>query len=1380
LKRIYVKAVANDGPHAQEVESPPLEIQVQVWNPPTISAFPPSAATPANPGEITLPDKVSWLNGRYVGVVRQPIKFQAAGAAQNSDPAEQLNFVWDFNNDGTFEIGQSTGFYSFPSTLIPQNLDTVANYIQNNNVPPSVIGTFSTISFPNTTGSFSHSNGFNTGLTDFFFARFTGMLVIATPGVYQFHIASDDAFRFKVDGTTVAEFPDPRAFLETTGSRTFDQAGVYPFELTFVEWGGSAGLTLNWTPPSSPKTITPIQNRTLNIWNAPNLNATVLAKAVTNFGIESSEQRFDLRVYDALQADAGGPYSGRSGQAIRLNGAINAMAYPGATIVYTWSRIEGNTAVPIPNGASATAEFTWMTDGTYEVQLSTTVTTSEGLVLVDTERTTVRVESGLPTAMPGGPYRGGIFGGNFSPIQFIGNPPDFLEAADVGLIQNWLWFIEDPHANLNNYALNFDGVDDAVENITTTEFPTGANAVSVFAWIQTTASVPQTVFSYGGVGTGEAVNLTLNAAGQFVVDFNQNAVNSRRVVNDGAWHHIGFSYPGVGTAITLYVDAEAITQFDMPLSAAPNISSNTTAQIGHDIAASNRFRGHIDDVSVWRRALNDAEVLSLILPRTLNPDLPPSSLVPASVAYWAFNEGSGDVLSDGSIFDNDAMLTGVGPQWVRSGVPIVIDGIWNPTYAYLAAGKYALALRVQAETGKWSPRRAAPVTVLDGAIRGTVRAADLRTPVRDVRLRLTSSHVDPDVLAMIATSAGVETGIDSETGERFIVAETDDVGNYAFEHIPLGSYRLVASKIEGGTIHEFEVPVQAVEITLDAPIRLAVDFVDLSVFPIGGRIVYSIQKNGEDVLVDGVTVTAQPLGNASLIEAVPSTSSLTNDKNYSMPLFAGRYLFLAQRSGHDIRRVGTSPGDPRTPPAGYDADVGGLMTIQSARNDIDFIDHTTRQLRVTVVDSGDFPYPGKTITVSGTNGQADQTDSTDETGADTNGIFVFTLNPGAYTVTIPGALTDDGDETEEVDLTGGDQTITMTIPVPIVLTISPEPRLFGNATDFPEGSPERELIETFNLTNQNPEGFMVYYPPEPRAHTYTVMATANGNPVGDFTLIVTDDVSQFTADPAAEQEVFIQGDAGDYTLTAGLPAVDRTVHPPIAAPKTVTFRARKDRYLDSELVVKMVTVLGDVPVGTAARIVSIPIVNYTVLHDPPGDGSYSSLDDSLTIKGVVSGMKIQANVGIEIPVYPSPWSVERSIDNVQFKEEQEGDITTLANAGPDLEDRGLIGSRSLGDGNTAGTAFSLFALIEATTGPLIVATGSLGYFLQIVKVGIVVGSLSAGAEILQYEISPNRKLQTPSGGYSDRPPGSWQRRYLLWRGVDARFADQIPAGNSIQ
>ncbi len=163
--------------------------------------------------------------------------------------------------------------------------------------------------------------------------------------------------------------------------------------------------------------------------------------------------------------------------------------------------------------------------------------------------------------------------------------------------------------------------------------------------------------------------------------------------------------------------------------------------------------------------------------------------------------------------------------------------------------------------------------------------------------------------------------------------------------------------------------------------------------------------------------------------------------------------------------------------------------------------------------------------------------------------------------------------------------------------------------------------------------------------------------------------------------------------------------------------------------------MGELPVGGAQKIVSIPNVNYMVLHDPPGDGSYAYLDDSLTIKGIIWGMQLKIN-DKEIPVYPSPWSVEREIKDVKFSASEE-----IEKSGQDLGQKGLLGYKN--SQPTLGH-FAINATVEAGIGALVVATGPIGYVLQLIKAGAYAGAM-AGDLRIQYEISPNRYIETPSG-----------------------------------
>jgi len=71
-------------------------------------------------------------------------------------------------------------------------------------------------------------------------------------------------------------------------------------------------------------------------WNNPSTNDQVKCKAETNYGIQSAEKSFSLRIYNNLEVDSGGDYTGKPNTAIALNGSINTDSYPGASFEYQW------------------------------------------------------------------------------------------------------------------------------------------------------------------------------------------------------------------------------------------------------------------------------------------------------------------------------------------------------------------------------------------------------------------------------------------------------------------------------------------------------------------------------------------------------------------------------------------------------------------------------------------------------------------------------------------------------------------------------------------------------------------------------------------------------------------------------------------------------------------------------------------------------------------------------------------------------------------------------------------------------------------------------------------------------------------------------------
>ena len=571
----------------------------------------------------------------------------------------------------------------------------------------------------------------------------------------------------------------------------------------------------------------------------------------------------------------------------------------------------------ISDGTQGRADFFWLVENLegYAARFTTTVETAEGLILTGSDETKVFIESGRPTAFPGGPYRGGIAGGDFSPIQFEGNLPGFVEAEDIGEIINWQWFI--PGEALPGEAeLEFDGTPSSFAVVSpVSNFP--SDAITVGFWMKTPRDDDQNAapFSYivsdldkffihfrdnemaSGLTNTKELRVTINGE-----KFGSAAITA----NDGEWHYITVTWERNGGNIIVYNDGAVVEQG--VISNGTGIDSDGTLIFGQHFVdglfnSKQSLLGKLDDVSIWSRVLTPDEIRFIMNNALVGNE---SDLV----SYWSFNEGAGNVADDLSGNGNVVHLENT--IWCVDNATRRIGGVYNPTHAFAKAGTYEVKLRVQSEFGKTGSIRTALVTVVDGKMAGNIRAADLRTPVEGVTL--TSPHVDFNVLAGIAMDDSTLSTVDTngDANDDALQTQTDVNGFYKFEGMPLGNYLITPSKMSGNNPHDLQPSNQAPQLTLNAPNQLAVDSVNHSVFPMSGRIVYSLQRDNQDVLVDGVKVKAQAIGGfAGTIESVPSTDSPLIEGlngNYSLPLFTGNYHFLAERPGHIITIETSIPG----------------------------------------------------------------------------------------------------------------------------------------------------------------------------------------------------------------------------------------------------------------------------------------------------------------------------------------------------------------------------------------------------------------------------------------------------------------------------------------
>jgi len=617
------------------------------------------------------------------------------------------------------------------------------------------------------------------------------------------------------------------------------------------------------------------------------------------------------------------------------------------------------------------------------------------------------------------------------------------------------------------------------------------------------------------------------------------------------------------------------------------------------------FTGQIDEVSIWEDALSDAEREALRLGETLNTG--------GLVGYWAFDEGSGTTATDSSENGNDGTLTNFNLDSTSGWAPDTIEqtedststtdplAIWNPTQTYTNAGEYSATLRVKGDSGRWSTTEETTITIVDGSIAGKINAADLRTPVDGVTLTLTSAHVlDGELSSLVTTRPNLDS--DDEGG---VTTTTGTDGTYTFTNLPLGTYRIVATKADAvdldgddsngleTVIHEFETPVKVATLNTSLPNQKAVDFVDLSVFPVGGKI-RSLpwdladtdageqpdepNDNLDALLIEGVVIEAKPLGGTSSVESDPSDSTAdATGRNYSLPMFAGRYQFFARLGDRDVRLdENVSHETLYTVEDESETSAVRIVTINGATAGMNFVDHTVRTLTITVEDSGGNPI--STLVDDGTltdyqednnievdailsGGAATATNSVVETtddGGETITVITYELPPGQYTLE-PESTNFSGKDivfenpnspdellsTLTVDLTVGDGTATMVVPVQIELAIGPGPNLMDLFDTDGDGSLTSDDDAYTLLTSElgldddaiaalqsGLQDYMYYNPAGLQTHIYAIQATANGHPVEDFNLFVEDELSLLADGDATEQNVEIATLFNDDDSTA--------------------------------------------------------------------------------------------------------------------------------------------------------------------------------------------------------------------------------------------------------
>jgi len=178
-------------------------------------------------------------------------------------------------------------------------------------------------------------------------------------------------------------------------------------------------------------------------------------------------------------------------------------------------------------------------------------------------------------------------------------------------------------------GLNFDGIDDYVAVPGFTGIKSGQSRTCA-AWIKTTQAGGD-IISWGTTAPGCKWIVRLNETGGLRTEVAGGYIYGRKRIDDGQWHHIAVVLENDGTAdiaeAVLFVDGQP----DMPAAAVycpVNTADSVPAAIGlYPTVGIRPFKGLIDEVRIYNRALSNTDVRHLYTASVLAGDIVPDGKV---------------------------------------------------------------------------------------------------------------------------------------------------------------------------------------------------------------------------------------------------------------------------------------------------------------------------------------------------------------------------------------------------------------------------------------------------------------------------------------------------------------------------------------------------------------------------------------------------------------------------------------------------------------------------------------------------------------------------------------------------------------------------------
>jgi hypothetical protein len=343
-----------------------------------------------------------------------------------------------------------------------------------------------------------------------------------------------------------------------------------------------------------------------------------------------------------------------SGTQVSLTSIGTDQNTPARPLTYVWTQLPGSPVALLNNANTASPSFTapLLPNGASPVTLTFQVTVSNGIPALDVSaKTTVTV-----TAPP---LAGGLiaaFGFEEGSGETAG---DSSGAGNSGTISGATWTTSGRFGG----ALSFDGTSSVI-TVNDSALLDLTNGMTLEAWVKPSSFTGwRTILYKENPGAGMAWSLYASDSNAPPAIYSATSGNPWRHVTGvamltlNAWAHVAGTYNG--SMLKIYVNGVMVRSV---AAVGDMITTEGPLRIGGHSISSQFFKGLIDEIRIYNRALSQSEIQADMNAPVIGTVAPPTT---GPIAAFDFEEGSGEMVSDSSGTGNTGFISSA--TWTTSG-----------------------------------------------------------------------------------------------------------------------------------------------------------------------------------------------------------------------------------------------------------------------------------------------------------------------------------------------------------------------------------------------------------------------------------------------------------------------------------------------------------------------------------------------------------------------------------------------------------------------------------------------------------------------------------------------------------------------------------------